>query len=97
MRKSACFALIGALGVAAAALSAPADAGVVVGVGVPGVVLAPPVVPVAYPPIGVSAGVPVGVYPAFYGHRYPHRVFYPGVRFGYGYYHHGWYRGRYWR
>jgi hypothetical protein len=93
MRKSASLALIGALGVAAAALSAPADAGVVVGVGVPGVVLAPPAVPVPYPPIGVSVGVPVGVYPAFY--RYPHRVFYPGLRFGY--YHHGWYHGRYWR
>jgi hypothetical protein len=94
MRQLASFALIGALGLGAAALSAPADAGVVVGVGVPGVVLGPPAVRVAaYPP--VSVGVPVGVYPAFYGRHY--RVFYPGVRFGYGYYHHGWYRGRYWR
>ncbi|MGD0501320.1 MAG: hypothetical protein ABSD02_01145 [Steroidobacteraceae bacterium] len=90
MRKLASFALIAALGVSTVALSVPAEAGVVVGVGLPGVVVAPGVAPgVGYPA--------VGVYTAYYGRYYPHRFWYPGVRYGYGYYHHGGYRGRYWR
>jgi hypothetical protein len=94
MNKLASLALIGALGAGVAGLSAPANAGIVVGVGAPGVVVVPPIVNVTpYPPVGVS----VGVYPAFYGRHYPHRLVYPGLRFGYGYYHHGWYHGRYWR
>jgi hypothetical protein len=89
MRKLASFALAAAVGLSAAALAVPADAAVVVGVGVPGVVLAPP----------VAAYAPPAVYPAYYGRYYPHRFFYPGPRFGYGagFYHHGGYRGRYWR
>jgi hypothetical protein len=91
MRKAAAsFALIASLGMSTVALSVPAQAGVVVGFAAPGVVVAPPVPPVvAYPA--------VGVYPAYYARYYPHRFFYPGVRYGYGYYHHGAPRGRYWR
>jgi hypothetical protein len=87
MRKLTSLALVAALGLGAAALSKPADAGVVVGVGLPGVaVVAPPVVA----PAPVVA--PVGFY-----YRYPH--FYPGWyggRYGYGW-HRGWYHGHYWR
>jgi hypothetical protein len=80
------------MGVSTVALSAPAKAGVVIGVNVPTVVVAPSMAP--------FAGYPaVGIYPAYYGRYYPHRFYYPypGMRYGYGYYHHGWYRGRYWR
>jgi hypothetical protein len=91
MSKFAAFALAGALGIAGISNPKPAEAGVVVGVGIglPGVaVVAPPVV--AYPPV-------VGVYPYYYGRPYFYR---PGfIRYGYGfrgYGFHGGARGR-WR
>ena len=94
MRKLASFALVAAVGLSAAALAGPADAGVVVEVGVPRVVVAPPSVAVYGP-----SAVAVGAFPGYYGRYYPHRYFYPAARFGYGggFYHHGWYHGRYWR
>ena len=87
MRKFTSLALVAFLGLGAAALSRPAEAGVVVGVGVglPGVAVGVPA-----PVVGA---VPV-VYPAGAYYRYPHA--YPGWRYGYGW-HRGWYHGRYWR
>jgi hypothetical protein len=79
------------------ALSLPAEAGVVVGVGAPAVVVGAPGVVVAPPMVPVAGYPAVGLYPAYHGRFYPHRFFYPGVRYGYGYHHHGWLRGRYWR
>ena len=71
-------AVIATLGLGAMSLSAPSQAGVVVGIGLPGVaVVAPPYV--AYGPYG------------YYGH--PYAGFYgPGFRYGYGYRGYG-YRG----
>ena len=81
MRKFASLALVAALGVGAATLSKPADAGVVVGVGV-----APPVV--GYAPYGV------GYYPGAYW-RYA-RFGHPGYGYWRGYgWGHGYYRGGY--
>jgi len=78
MNKFAALALAGALGVAGVGSAKPAEAGVVVGVGIglPGLAVAPPVV--AYPPV-------VGVYPYYYGRPYFYR---PGF-IGYGYGFHG--------
>jgi hypothetical protein len=76
MNKFAALALAGALGVAGVGSAKPAEAGVVVGVGIglPGVAVAPPVV--AYPPV-------VGVYPYYYGRPYFYR---PGfIGYGYGF------------
>ena len=93
MRKLASLALVAALGLGAATLSQPADARVVVGVGVglPGVVIAPPVV--GYAPYGV------GYHPGDYW-RYPHyarRGYWHGWGYGGGYHHGGYgYRGH-WR
>jgi hypothetical protein len=92
MRKFASLALVAALGLGAATLSKPADAGVVVGVGVglPGAAVVAPAA-VAYPPYGV------GYYPGAYG-RYPH-YYRPGYWHGYGWgygYHRWGYRGH-WR
>ena len=88
MHKLAAFALAAALGIAAIGYAKPADAGVVVGVGIglPGVALAPPVY--AYPPA-------VGIYaPYYYGRPFP--LYYPRgfARFGYGFrgYGHGYVR-----
>jgi hypothetical protein len=84
MRKLS-FALIATLGLAGLALSVPAEAGVYVGVGVPGVA-------VVAAPFGVRAP---GV--GFYGRPYygGARFYGPGLRFGYGY-GRGWgYRGYY--
>ena len=82
MRKLTSLALVAALGVSAAAFAKPADAGVVVGVGLPGAAVVAP------------AG-PIGVYyryphfrPGWYGGYYGH--------YGWGG-HRGWYHGRYWR
>jgi hypothetical protein len=83
MRTFTSLALVAALGLGAAVLSKPADAGVVVGVGLPGVALGVPA--------PVVAPLPV-VYSGYY--RYPH--VYPGWRYGYGW-HRGWYHGRHWR
>lgn len=83
MRKLLSLTLVAALGVSAAALSSPAKAGVVVGVGVPGVVVAAPVpAPVVGFPSVVAAyprpwaygyapwwGVRAGFGPGFYGYR----------------------------
>ena len=95
MRKLAPLALIACIGLAAAVLSVPAEAGayVGIGVGVPGVVVAPPVV--AYPSVYVG---PRYYYPGYvrygygygYGGPYGHRW---GYRPGFG---HG-YHGRAWR
>ncbi len=79
MRKLASVALVAALGIGAAALSKPADAGVAfgVGIGLPGVVVAPPAV-----------GAPVisaGYYPGYYGY------YGPGWRGGYRGWGPGWY------
>jgi hypothetical protein len=87
MRTFTSLALVAALGLGAATLSKPADAGVVVGVdaGLPGVA-------VSVPALGV-APLPV-VYRGYY--RYPHG--YPGWRYGYGRgygYGYGWHRGGY--
>jgi len=75
------FGLIAALGVAGLAASVPAEAGVVVGVGLPGVAVVPPRMVIG-PGVGFY-GRPYYGGPRFYG---------PGVRvgFGYGY---GWGRG----
>jgi hypothetical protein len=76
MSKFAALALVGTLGIAGIGNPKPAEAGVVVGVGIglPGVAVAPPVF--AYPPA-------VGVYPYYYGRPYFYR---PGfIRYGYGY------------
>lgn len=97
MRTLISFALAAVLGVAAVTLSAPAHAGVVIGIGVP---VAPPMV--AYPPLVVPPFA-VGVYPRPYYYGYYPRYYGPGyVRFGYGwgygyprgYYYHGrmWHR-----
>jgi hypothetical protein len=85
VRKLAAIALVVALGFCAAGLSARAEAGVVVGVGIglPGdAVVAPPVI--AYRPFRA-------LYAAPYYYRYP-RYFYPafapygiGYRYGYGF------------
>ena len=82
MRTFTSLALVAALGLGAATLSKPAEAGVVVGIGLPGVAVGLPA--------PLVAPVPV-VYPVYY--RYPH--VYPGWRYGYGG-HRGWYHGR-WR
>jgi hypothetical protein len=87
MRTFTSLALVAALGLGAATLSKPAEAGVVVGVGLPGVAVGVPA--------PLVAPVPV-VYPGYY--RYPHVVYPgwgPGWRYGYGG-HRGWYHGR-WR
>src|SRR5580698_10024675 len=83
MRSFTSLALVAALGLGAATLSKPADAGVVfgVGVGLPGVA------------VGVPAPV-VAPMPVVYRGYYPH--VYPGWRYGYGW-RRGWYHGRYWR
>jgi len=93
MHKIAALALAAVVGVAAIGFAKPAEARVYVGVGIglPGVVVAPPVV--AYP--GVYAPY-YGYYPYYYG---PRVGFGPGfVRYGYA---HGYgYRGgyvRHWR
>jgi hypothetical protein len=79
MRTFTSLALVAALGLGAATLSKPADAGVVVGVGLPGVAVGVPGPAVAPLPV---------VYRGYY--RYP---LYPGWRHGYGW-HRGWYHGR---
>jgi hypothetical protein len=97
MHKFAAIALTAALGLAGMGYAKSADAGVVVGVGVglPGVVVAPPAY--AYPPaVGVYAPYYRG-WPYYYG-----RGFYgPGyARFGYGFrggYGFGYGHGRRWR
>jgi hypothetical protein len=73
------FALIATLGIAGLAASVPAEAGVVVGVGLPGVAVVPPRVVIG-PRVGFY-GRPYYGAPRFYG---------PGVRVGFGY---GWGRG----
>jgi hypothetical protein len=92
MVKVASLTLAAALGLAALTHSGTAAAGgYVVGVGVPRVVVAPPIV--AYPPYGIGVyGAPYGYLGAPYyrgyggwGHRYAYR---PG--WGYA---HGWHRG----
>jgi hypothetical protein len=94
MHKFAALALTAALGAAAMGFAKSADAGVVVGVGLPAVV-APPVF--AYPPaVGVYAPYYRG-WPYYYGLGYG-----PGyVRFGYGFrgygYGFGYGHGRRWR
>jgi hypothetical protein len=76
------FGAVAALGLGAAMLpSAPAEARVYVGVGIPGYVTAP----------APYYGYPYGYYPAYYG--YPYGYAYPtgGVYLGFGgggYYHH---------
>jgi hypothetical protein len=79
MRKLATLGLTVGLGLAAAGMSLPASAGVYVGVGVPGVVVAPPAV--TFP--GYYYGphyYPYGYARFGYGWGYgPH-----GYRFGYG-------------
>jgi len=75
------FGAVGALGLGAAMLpSAPAEARVYVGVGIPGYVAAP------------YYGYPYGYYPSYYG--YPYSYGYPtgGVYLGFGGggYHHHW-------
>ena len=86
MRTFTSLALVAALGLGAATLSKPAEAGVVVGIGLPGVAVGLPA--------PVVAPVPV-VYPGYY--RYPHVYpgWGPGWRYGYGG-RRGWYHGR-WR
>jgi hypothetical protein len=70
MRTFTSLALIAALGLGAATLSKPADAGVVVGVGLPGIAVGVPA--------PVVAPLPV-VYPGYYGHGYGwHRGWYHG-------------------
>jgi hypothetical protein len=82
------------LGLVALGVSAPAKAGVVVGVGLPGIALVPPVVAAPY--------LSVGFGPYWYGRPYyrgyaPYGFAYRGYRgyanYGHGYYGHG-YRGR---
>ncbi len=80
MRKPASVALAVALGLCAAGFSARTEAGVVVGVGIglPGMVVAPPAI--AFPPLPA-------LYAAPYYYRYP-RYYYPAFvpyRFGYRY------------
>ena len=84
MRTFTSLALIAALGLGAATLSKPADAGVVVGVGLPGIAVGVPA--------PIVAPLPV-VYPGYY--RYPHGWRYGYYGHGYGW-HRGWYHGR-WR
>ena len=94
VRKLASIALGVALGFCAAGLSSRAEAAVVVGVGIglPGVVVAPPMI--AYPPLPA-------LYAAPYNYRYP-RYNYPafvpygfGYRYGYGF--RGYAYRRHWR
>jgi hypothetical protein len=82
------FALIATLGLAGLAASVPAEAAVVVGVGLPGVAVVPPRVVIG-PGVGFY-GRPYYGGPRFYG---------PGVRVGYGW-GRGWgwgYRGGHYR
>jgi hypothetical protein len=84
-------AVIATLGLGALGLSVPANADVVVGIGLPGVaVVAPPVV--LAPAFGYS--------PYFYGrpyYRFGYGYGYHGYRGGYGYYGHGYGPGRHGR
>jgi hypothetical protein len=84
------FALIATLGLAGIAASVPAQAAVVVGVGVPGVAVVAP---------RVVVGPGVGFYGRpYYGYGGP-RFYGPGVRVGFGW-GRGWgwgYRGGYYR
>jgi hypothetical protein len=82
------------LGLCAMGVGAPARAGVVVGVGLPGIAVVPPVV-VAAPYLGVGYG-PYGYRRPFYRGYGPHGFAYRGGYRGYGYQGHG-YGGRHWR
>jgi len=96
MHKFAALALVAALGIAGMGYAKPAEARVYIGVGIglPGVaVVAPPVV--AYAP-------PVAYRPYYYGRPYYYPYYYPYyrpgfVRYGHGFYGHGYVHGRYWR
>ena len=96
MHKFAALALVAALGIAGMGYAKPAEARVYIGVGIglPGVaVVAPPVV--AYAP-SVAYG------PYYYGRPYYYPYYYPYyrpgfVRYGHGFYGHGYVHGRYWR
>ena len=86
MSKFAALALAGALGIAAIGNPKPAEAGVVVGVGI-----GLPVV--AYPPV-------VGVYPYYYGRPYFYRPGFNRYGYGYGFHGYGFHgvaRGGHWR
>ena len=90
MHKLAALALTAALGVAGMGYAKPADARVIVGVGIglPGVAV------VAPPAFGYAPAV--GVYgPYHYGRPYYYR---PGfVHYGYGFHGYGYAHGRRWR
>jgi hypothetical protein len=105
MRKFVALALAGCIGLGAVAASLPASAGVVVGVPLPGVVVAPPLVT----PWPSYYGGPRFVYPGYarfgyggpfgygyrYGFRYGGHPGYPGPA-GFGA-HGGYAHGRGWR
>lgn len=105
MRTSVICALAAALCCAAGTLVAPAHAGVVIAVGAPGVVVAPPAAVYARPVVYARPAIPgvaVGLYPRLYHPGYYPRYFGPGyvrVGFGWGYGYRGGYccRGRPWR
>ena len=97
MHKFTALALTAALGITAMGYAKSADAGVYVGVGLPGVaVVAPPVV--AYPAaVGVYApyyyGRPYYHGPGFAGYGYGFRGYGYGFRGGVGFHGHGFARG----
>lgn len=84
------------LGMIAIGASAPANAGVVVGVHLPGIAVIPPVV--AAPSLGVGYGPYFYGYgrPYYRGYAAPYAFAYRGGYRGYGYYGHG-FGGRHWR
>ncbi len=90
MHKLAALALTAAVGIAGMSFAKPADARVVVGVGIglPGVAVA------ASPALGYAPGV--GMYaPHYFGHAH---YFRPGfVHYGYGFHGYGYAHGRRWR
>ena len=81
------------LGLGALGVSAPAKAGVVVGVALPGIAVVPPLVAAPYLGVGWA---PYGYGRPYYRGYRPYGFAYRGGYRGYGYYGHG-YGGRHWR
>ena len=79
------------LGLGAMGISAPAKAGVVVGVGLPGIAVVPPVVAAPFLGVGFGYGRPYYRGPGFAPYGFAHRGGFRGYGYGRGFV------GRRWR